>query len=238
MDGRRLTTRVLVLISVFVTGAIGVAAQPPVDELRREIARSAAPRNPPAAERLARLRDALADQTGDPADRRASARAWVRAGDLALQRGEIRYTFEISRALVALRDAAGLDAFFARCLAVARRGEPSARYLPLLDYADGLAAFGRPEARDLYRQAYDLHVNEAAINKYVIYLLDQRDPSAALAIIESLPEGQRRFNVVILSQWKRALQQAGRDTAPADTALAETERRFRGAQGGVKAPLR
>jgi hypothetical protein len=150
------------------------------------------PRDLRAAEYQARLQDTRAEQTDTPAARRASAAAWLRAGNLALDNNEVRFT----------------------C-------------------ADGLAAFGRPEARAYYRRAYELRVNEAGPNKYVIYLLDQRDPAAALAIIESLSDDERRSNVVILSQWRRALQQAGRDTRPADTALAEMERRSRGAQGGV-----
>jgi len=186
-----------------------------------------------AAEYQARLQDTRAEQTGTPAAKRASANAWLRAGNLALDHNQVRYTYQISRALVAIRDSARFEQFFKRCLEVASRGEPTALYLPFLDYADGLAAFGRPEARAYYRRAYELHVNEAGLNKYVIYLLDQRDPAAALAIIESLSADERRSNVVILSQWRRALQQAGRDTRPADTALAEVERRSRGAQGGV-----
>jgi len=206
--------------------------------LRREISLWQAvsndnPRSRAAAEQLAYLQDSLADQTGAPADRKASADAWLRLGDIALDRGEVRYTNQISRSLVALKDVARLDAFFARCLAIARQGDPSAPYLALMDYADGLATFGRPEARTYYRQAYELHVNEAGLNKYVIYLLAQRDVTTALSIIESLSDDERRPNVVILSLWRRALQQAGRDTRPADTALAEMERRSRGAQGGV-----
>jgi hypothetical protein len=68
------------------------------------------------------------------------------------------------------REIARLDEIFTRCLEVAGRGGRSASYLPLLDYADGLAAFGRPEAREYYRRAYDLHVNEEGLNKYVFYL--------------------------------------------------------------------
>jgi hypothetical protein len=218
-----------------------LARQPDVMSLaglRREISLWQAvsrdnPRSRAAAEQLAYLQDSLAEQTGAPADRKASADAWLRVGDIALDRGEIRYTNQISRSLVALKDVAGLDAFFIRCLAVARQGEPSTSYLALMDYADGLAAFDRPEARAYYRQAYELHVNEAGLNKYVIYLLAQRDVTTALSIIESLSDDERRPNVVILSLWRRALQQAGRDTRPADTALAEMERRSRGAQGGV-----
>jgi hypothetical protein len=206
--------------------------------VRREIGRwqavsAASPRSRAASEHVARLQETLADQTGELADRRASADAWIRAGDMALDHGDVRHTAQISHALVAIRDMARLDEFFSRCLAVARRGAPTAAYLPLLDYADGLAAFGRREARTYFRQAYELHVNEAGLNRYVGYLLDQRDPTAALMTIESLSDDERRPNVVILSLWRRALQQAGRDTKPADTALAEMERRSRGAQGGV-----
>jgi hypothetical protein len=206
--------------------------------LNREIARWQAvsaryPASRAAAEHLARLEELRADQTGDRAARRASAEHWLRAGNIALAHGAVRYTDKISHALVAIRDLARLDEFFTRCLEVAGRGDPSASYLPLLDYADGLAAVGRPEAREYYQRAYDLHVNEAGLNKYVLYLLDHGDPAAALEIVESLSDNERRINMVILSLWKRALQQVGRDTRPADAALAEMKQRFRGAQGGV-----
>ena len=206
--------------------------------LNREIARWQAvsaryPASRAAAEHVARLQELRADQTGDPAARRASAEHWLQAGNIALAQGAVRYTDKISHALVAIRDVARLDEFFTRCLEVAGRGAPSASYLPLLDYADGLAAFGRPEAREYYQRAYDLRVNEAGVNKYVLYLLDHGEPAAALEIIESLSDNERRINIFILSLWKRALQQVGRDTRPADAALAEMTRRFRGAQGGV-----
>ena len=206
--------------------------------LNREIDRwqalsAAYPTSRAAAEHLARLAELRADQTGDLAARRASAEYWLQAGEIALAHGAVRYTDKISQALVAIRDVARLDEFFTRCLEVAGRGDPSGLYLPLLDYAAGLAAFGRPEARTYFRRAYDLHVNEEGLNKYVIYLLDHRDPAAALEIIESLSDNERRMNVVILSLWRRALEQLGHDTGPADAALAEMKRRFRGAQGGV-----
>jgi hypothetical protein len=198
-----------------------------------EAVTSANPQSLAAAEQLAHLHESHADQTGAVADRKASADAWLRAGAIALDRGEIRYTYQVSRALVAARDSSRLDEFFIHCLDVAGRDDPSAAYLPLVDYADGLAALGRPDARDYYRRAYELHVNEEGLNKYVIYLLDRREPAEALALIEALPDDARRMNMVIVPLWRRALQQAGRDTRPADAALAEMEQRFRGAQGGV-----
>lgn len=218
-----------------------IARQPDIMSLpglNREIVRwqalsAAYPTSRAAAEHLARFAEWRADQTGDLAARRASAEYWLKAGEIALAHGAVRYTDKISQALVAIRDVARLDEFFTRCLEVAGRGAPSALYLPLLDYAAGLAAFGRPEARAYYQRAYDLHVNEEGLNKYVIYLLDHRDPAAALEIIESLSDNERRMNMVILSLWRRALEQLGHDTWPADAALAEMERRFRGAQGGV-----
>jgi hypothetical protein len=157
--------------------------------LTREIARwqalsEAHPTSRAAAEHLARLQESRADQTGDRAARHASAEHWLQAGEIALAHGLVRYTDRISRALVAVEDLARLDDFFTRCLDLAGRGDRTAVYLPLLDDADGLAALGRPEAREYYRRAYDLHVNEEGLNKYVLYLLDQGDPAAALEIIQ------------------------------------------------------
>lgn len=206
--------------------------------LSQEIARWQAlsntyPASRAAAERLARLQELRAEQTSDLAARRGAADAWLRAGTIALDEGVVRYTNEVSRSLVAIGDAARLDGFFGRCLDVARRGDRSASYLPLIDYADGLAALGRPEARQYYEQAYQLRVNEEALNKYVLYLLNHGDPAAALQLIESLSNDERRMNMFILPLWRSALQQLGRDTRPADAALEEMQRRFRGAVGGA-----
>jgi hypothetical protein len=206
--------------------------------LSREIARWQAlshtyPGSRAAAEHLARLQELRAEQTSDLAASRAAADAWIRVGTIALDQGVVRYTYEVSRSLAAIGDAPRLDAFFGRCLDVARRGGASTSYLPLIDYADGLAALGRPEARQYYEQAYRLGVNDEALNKYVRYLLDQRDPAIALGLIESLSNDERRMNMVILSLWRSALQQLGRDTSPADVALEELRRRLRGAIGAV-----
>ncbi|HEY6361172.1 MAG TPA: hypothetical protein VIX63_08710, partial [Vicinamibacterales bacterium] len=82
---------------------------------------------------LARVQSVHAELATDPASRRAAADSYVRAATLGMDHGRVRYTREVSRALVDAGDDAGLDRVFTRMLAVARRSDAAQEYLALID---------------------------------------------------------------------------------------------------------
>jgi thioredoxin-like negative regulator of GroEL len=155
---------------------------------------------------------------------------------LALERGQVRYTYEVSRALVALNDGARLDEVFSRILDVAPVG---ANYLALVDYADGLARLGRREADARFEEAIQLYPvnNSEAIGRYAQHLLDRGDAEKAVTVLEQMTPEMRQMNGSPVFLYKRILERLGRDTSFADAEI-ELMRQRLGTHvvGGVPGP--
>jgi tetratricopeptide (TPR) repeat protein len=213
-------------------------------QLERQIARSrrliaADPDSHAAYYSLATLENAKADLLNDRNARRLAARHFIRAAELALERGEVRYTSEVRNALVALNDRARLDDIFSRILRVAE-SIGADRYLALVDYAAGLASFNRPEADARFEEAIRLRPypdnNHEAIGRYAQHLLARGDARKALAVIELMSPEHRIMNGAPVFLRKRALAQLGLDTSSADAEIDLVLRRGTPVQGGVRAP--
>ena len=170
--------------------------------------------------------------------RRAAADHFIRAAEIAIERGHVRYTHEISRALVALNDGRRLESVFARLLVVARQGSGDDLYLTLVDYADGLVRLGRPGAADLFEEAIRIHPsnNVEAINRYAQHLLDRGDAEQALDVLDRMSREQRVMNGAAVFLRKEALQRLGRDTSSADAEADLIRHPGSDVQGGVPAP--
>lgn len=220
-------------------GVVMTAAQAETaNQLNTEIGRwrrrvAANPASSEAYFGLASAENMKADLLNDRNARRSAADHFIKAAELALEHGEVRYTSEVSRVLVALNDGARLDEIFSRMLGVA-----ADHYLALVDYAGGLARLNRPEAGARFEEAIRLYPdnNGEAIGRYAQYLLERGDAAKALAVLDQMSPGHRIMNGAPAFLRKRALEQLGRDTSSADAEIELILRRGTPVQGGVRAP--
>lgn len=117
---------------------------PQVQELDREIKEwrglaRAFPQSRHALVGLAQHYKIKAELSQDEALLTQAADFYIRAAEIGLEHGRIRYIREISELLVALSDKAWLDRVFGRILALPRELDPNYYYGALVSYADGLA---------------------------------------------------------------------------------------------------
>lgn len=181
---------------------------------------------------LAKHYKAKAIASGDLAYTRQAADAYIRATEIGLENGRIRYTRELSELLGVLGDRKGLDEIFERILALPSDIDHDHYYLALVDYADGLARFSDDRAWGYFEQAMDLHPenNLEAINRYAKSLLDRGQPQKAFAVLETrLTSAQRVRSVLPAQLRKQAMEQIGLDTTSADAEIALTSQRLKGA---------
>lgn len=226
-----------------VHGSTEKSVQQHVDELDQQISqwRTLIGNNPSSRHAvlgLAKLLNVKADISLEANDRRAAAEAFIRAGDIALQHGLVRYTHEISRTLVAAYDPASLDRTFERILQVARRATVPERYIALVDYADGLSRLHRPAAESYFEEAIKTNPenNVEAINRYALHLLGRDDPRTALTLLEKMSPVERMMNGLPMYLRKEALQKLGLDTRSADEEIAADQSRMSAGIGGVATP--
>jgi tetratricopeptide (TPR) repeat protein len=222
------------------SGVVRTAAQAgTAGQLDREIARARAlveanPASEDAHLGLATLENMKADLSNDRDARRSAADHFIKAAELALEDRQVRHTFEVSRALVALNDTARLDEVFSRILDVA-----PGDYLALVDYADGLARLGRREADARFEEAIQLHPvnNGEAIGRYAQHLLERGDAEKALTVLEQMTPEMRQMNGSPVFLYKRILERLGRDTSFADAEIERMRQRLgTPVQGGVPGP--
>jgi hypothetical protein len=222
------------------TGLVmGVAQTETREQLNIEIARwrkrvEANPASSDAYFGLASAENTKADLANDRGARHAAADHFIKAAELALERGQIRYTSEVSRVLVALNDRARLDEIFSRMLLVA-----ADHYLALVDYAEGLAGLRRQQESDArFEEAIRLYPasNSEAIGRYAQRLLGRGDARRALAILDQMSPEHRIMNGAPVFLRKRALEHLGLDTSSADAEIELVLRRGTPVQGGVRRP--
>lgn len=189
-------------------------------------AESLAARRPSDAEGLARLGEAWRSCGAA----RQAADAYIQAALLALEKGDVRYTREVSELLVQTQDKARLQQVFGQILDKASSGPPDRHYIALIDYADALAALRDESAWGYFERAIELRPgdNAEAINRYARHLIDQGQPQKAIDLIESrlTPEQRIRFGRPAYLR-REAMQRAGLDTGPADAEIARIESRGR-----------
>jgi tetratricopeptide (TPR) repeat protein len=161
---------------------------------------------------------------------RRAADLYIRAAEIGLQHGRIRYTREISDLLVELSDEVKLDQIFGLMLAGPQDADHDRYYLALMDYADALARLDEYErAWDYFEQAIDFYPenNIEAINRYTMHLLDQGQGKLAFAVLDNrLTPLQRIRHVQPAYLRKRAMELIGLDTESADAEIAQIRERF------------
>ena len=114
-------------------------------------------------------------------DLEAAVREFLKAAQIGMQFGKVRYTYRIAIGLGILRDSVTMDQFFAQALAVGNR-----KYLTSLDYARGLSTLGDPRAEEWFKQAIALRPtgNVDAIAYYAEWLLDHNRPKDVITLID------------------------------------------------------
>jgi hypothetical protein len=169
-------------------------------------------------------------------DLRSAAKALAWANSIALSRGRILYTREISEIAGELRDPDLLEESFAPVLAVGNNLKRREYFLALLDYADGLAELSDSRAWDHFEQALDLYpeIRIEGVNRYGDRLLKGGKAQEALNMLESrLTRDERvRYGKPALLR-KQALVALGMDTSSADDEIEEAFQRRRSAAGLV-----
>jgi hypothetical protein len=171
---------------------------------------------------LAKYYRTKAQVTGNIEYTRQAADAYIRAAEIGVTHGRIRYTKELADLLVELGDKKGLEEIFGRLLAQPKDRDRNFYYLALVDYADGLARLSDDRAWDYFEEAIDFHPenNEEAINLYAKHLLTRGYAQRAIELLDSLTPEQRLSAVVPAFLRKQALEQAGMDTAAAEAEIA------------------
>lgn len=189
-------------------------------------AETLASRRPADAEGLARLGEAWRSC----GDARQAADAYSRAALLTLEKGEVRYTREVSELLVQTGDKARLQQVFGQILDKVSSGPLDGHYIALIDYADALAGLRDESAWGYFERAIELRPgdNVEAINRYAQHLIDQGEPRKAIEVIESRLTAEQRIRFRSPAYLRReAMQRAGLDTGPADAEIARIESRGR-----------
>ncbi len=180
---------------------------------------------------LAKHYRAKAIASGDSAYTRQAADAYIRAVEIGLGNGRIRYTRELSELLVELGDRKGLDEVFGRILAQPKDMDSDYYYLALVHYADGLARFSDDRAWGYFEQAIALHPenNLEAINRYAQHLLTRGQAQQALDVLDTRLTPQQRVRFILPAQLrKQAMAILGLDTASADAEIALLSQRLEG----------
>ncbi|MGE0683482.1 MAG: hypothetical protein AB7P69_21600 [Candidatus Binatia bacterium] len=177
--------------------------------------------------------------TGDIQYTRQAADAYVRAVDLALAHGHIRYTREVSTLLGELGDKKGLDGVFSRILARPKDLDRTGFYLALVDYAEELARFDDNRAWAYFEQAVDFHPenNLEAINRYAQRLLDRGQAQKAFEVLNTRLTTEQRVKYVLPAQLrKQAMEILGLNITSADAEVALSEQRLSDRQWGYTLP--
>lgn len=160
---------------------------------------------------------------------RRAANAYIRAAELTVKGGDVRYTREVSELLASLGNSDQLRKVFDAFLKSEAAEDQGRRYLVLVDYADALAALGIEEdAWTLFDQAIQLRPqnNIEAVNRYARRLIERGQPERAAELIEStLTRDQRLRHVLPAYLWREALHKSGKNTVPADEEIRIIEAR-------------
>jgi tetratricopeptide (TPR) repeat protein len=169
-----------------------------------------------------------AGRVGSTKDLRRAADAFTRANAIALSRGRILYTREISELAVQLHDPNLLDDAFAPVLAVGSGLKSKEYLLALTDYADALAQMSDNRAWDRFEQALNLtpEIRIEVVNRYAGRLLEKGRSQQALDMLESrlTREDRIRFGRPAFLR-KQALEALGRDPLSADDEIQEVRQR-------------
>lgn len=127
-------------------------------------------------------------ETQSEADLQVSAEQWVRAAEIGMDWGKVRYTHRLAQTLGQLRDAKTLDRLFQRALEIEPMG-----YVIHVDYAEGLRLLDDPRAEDWYKKAVELQPegNINAVAYYGEWLLDHRREIEVLTLIA--PDAHKEY---------------------------------------------
>jgi tetratricopeptide (TPR) repeat protein len=127
------------------------------------------------------------------ADLRRAVTHFVRAADIAMDHGKVRYTDVLARILGETKDAAQLQRLFRRAMdTVELPVVGNHPYAVTLDYAQGLARLGRPEAERQFKKALTLAPagNFDGLVGYAEWLLDNARPAEVLTLIDAQHDAQ------------------------------------------------
>jgi hypothetical protein len=157
--------------------------------------------------------------TRDDALKQEAAETYLRAMDVGLQHGHVRYTRQLSELLVEVRDKKRLQQGFQRLLAQSQ--DPDETYVALVDYANGLAKLNDGQAWNYFEQAIALRPedNEAAVNFYTEQLLDQGQAQQATQVLERFTTLEQRRK----SSFQSLLHRRAADHAGIHSSTIETE---------------
>lgn len=106
---------------------------------------------------------------------------FIRAADIGMIYGKVRYTGYLWQGLAQLGDTATMDDLFQRTLRVG-----DSQYLVLMDYARGLAALADPRAEEWFEKAVAAQPagNVDALAYYAEWLLDHDRQAEVVALID------------------------------------------------------
>lgn len=181
------------------------------------------------------------DKSQSTQDLQRAINAFSKASQISLSQGRIRYTRELSMAIVQGKSAKAseqLDQVFGPLIAAGPGLSAKEFYLALVDYGDGLAALADERAWEHFERAIDLRPvnNIEAINRYAKWLLERDSAREALDLLESrLSRDERIRRVRPAYLRKEAMTRLGLDTSSADEEIEEIDRRMSQGAGAVTA---
>ena len=114
-------------------------------------------------------------------DLRAALQQFIRAADIGMSYGKVRYTGYLWQGLAQLGDTGTMDGFFQRAFQVG-----DSQYLVLMDYARGLAALADPRAAEWFARAVAAQPagNVDALAYYAEWLLDHGRQAEVVVLID------------------------------------------------------
>jgi tetratricopeptide (TPR) repeat protein len=191
---------------------------------------------------LGRAYRARFEKSKSTQDLQRAINAFSKASEMALSQGRIRYTRDLSVAIVqqgkSVKAAEQLDQVFGPLMDAGPGMAPKEFYLALVDYGDGLAALADERAWEHFERAIDLRPenNIEAINRYAKRLLERGRAREALEVLETrISRDERIRRVVPAYVRKEALARLGLDTSSADEEIEEIDRRTNGGVGALTA---
>lgn len=189
---------------------------------------------------LGRLYRMRFEKSKSTQDLQRAINAFAKASEIALSQQRIRYTRELTTAIVqqgkSAKTAEQLDRVFSPLMAAGPGMAPKEFYLALVDYGDGLAALADERAWEHFERAINLRPqnNIEAINRYAKRLLERDRAREALDLLENrLSRDERVRRVLPVYLRKEALTRLGLDTSSADEEIEEIDSNFN--QGGAGA---
>lgn len=182
------------------------------------------------------LQSGLDDGQLEPREReeltREALSAAIKAAEIALHGGKIRYTRAVSTLAVRSKDKAALQSMFRKYLLAFE--DEKGRYLALMDYADGLDRLDDAEAARFFDESTQVRSpwNSAEAHvRHARFLIKHGQPAQALELLNRFSKVERRHFLGIALLRQQLIHSLGGETAAVDEEIAELRRMLRNATG-------